>query len=205
MTGVQTCALPICWAGIAAKNSGSTSSIISPAISNEIENCYNVGTINCEATGSSVYVGAIGGYHTQIVTATNLYYLDTSASAGIKSGFRASKTAAVAKTEEELKSADILAALGDGFKKDLGKINNGYPVLAWQTSEGPDEPDVPVTEAYTISAGEDSKINIGEDATVTLTVTNDNETAYNAYFITVAYDTAKLAYKAINKIGRAHV
>ena len=185
-------------AGIAAKNSGSTSSIISPAISIEIENCYNVGTINCEATGSSVYVGAIGGYHTQIVTATNLYYLDTSASAGIKSGFRASKTAAVAKTEEELKSADILAALGDGFKKDLGKINNGYPVLAWQTSEGPDEPDVPVTEAYTISAGEDSKINIGEDATVTLTVTNDNETAYNAYFINVAYDAAKLAYKAIN-------
>ena len=29
-------------------------------------------------------------------------------------------------------------------------------------------------------------------------MTNDNETAYNAYFITVAYDTAKLAYKAIN-------
>ena len=57
---------------------------------------------------------------------------------------------------------------------------------------------MPETEAYTISAGEDSKINIGEDATVTLTVTNDNETAYIAYFIKVAYDAAKLAYKAIN-------
>ena len=27
------------------------------------------------------------------------------------------------------------AALGDGFKRDLGGVNGGYPVLTWQTSE----------------------------------------------------------------------
>ena len=45
------------------------------------------------------------------------------------------------KTADELKSDDVLALLGDGFKKDLGKVNGGYPVLSWQTSEGP-EPSV---------------------------------------------------------------
>ena len=179
--------------GITGKNNGTNSPT---SILNIIDNCYNVGTVRAEKT-SSVYVGAISGYQTD-ATATNLYYLDSSAKKGLALALRTDKTAVVAKTEEELKSADFLASLGDGFKKDLGKINNGYPVLAWQTSEGPDEPDVPVTEAYTISAGKDSQINIGEDATVTLTVTNDNENAYNAYFITVAYDAAKLTYKAIN-------
>ena len=181
--------------GVIGNNRGSLGSI-TPAISNITENCYNIGKVNC--TASSACVGAISGQHVRVSTASNLYYLKETAEKGIGDTLYASKTAAVVKTEKELKSADLLASLGDGFKKDLGKINNGYPVLAWQTSEGPDEPDVPVTEAYTISAGKDSQINIGEDATVTLTVTNDNENAYNAYFITVAYDVAKLTYKAIN-------
>ena len=182
--------------GITAKNAGAASGT---TVLNVIDKCYNIGSVTAgEAPASSrMDIGGIAGYHSDI-TASNLYYLDSTAGKGLGEAYSTDKTAAVAKTEEELKSADILAALGDGFKKDLGKINNGYPVLAWQTSEGPDEPEVPVTEAYTISAGEDSQINIGEDATVTLTVTNDNENAYNAYFITVAYDAAKLAYKAIN-------
>ena len=182
--------------GITAKNAGAASGT---TVLNVIDKCYNIGSVTAgEAPASSrMDIGGIAGYHSDI-TASNLYYLDSTAGKGLGEAYSTDKTAAVAKTEEELKSADFLASLGDGFKKDLGKINNGYPVLAWQTSEGPDEPDVPVTEAYTISAGEDSQINIGEDATVTLTVTNDNETAYNAYFINVTYDATKLAYKEIN-------
>lgn len=64
--------------------------------------------------------------------------------------------------------------------------------------KGPDEPDIPETDAYTISASKNSEITLGEDAEVTLTVTHNEETVYNAYFINVTYDAEKLIYKGIN-------
>ena len=184
-----------CSGGIAGDASGNGWYTI--LLSSIMENCYNAGTVTSDH--DLRWVGAIAGNYSWMEVA-NLYYLDTSAAVSIGNP-TSSRDKATAKTSEELKSAEFLALIGDAFKEDTGNVNNGYPILTWQPSSGstePEEPEVPVTEAYTISAGEDSQINIGEDATVTLTVTNDNETAYNAYFITVAYDTAKLAYKAIN-------
>ncbi|MBQ8831797.1 MAG: DUF4465 domain-containing protein [Oscillospiraceae bacterium] len=119
-----------------------------------IENCYSIGTItstgtvavggilgadNGTATISNVYsasiteganVGGILGSDMDTATtstAANAYYLDTSASADIIGG--------ISKTETELKSSELLTALGAGYKEDTGTINSGYPVLTWEVSE----------------------------------------------------------------------
>lgn len=180
--------------GITGRCSGSSSN----NIFSSIENCYNTGNVTSGKTGDRIWVGAISGNLVEVKPATNLYYLDGTAEKGIGDVISADKNAAEVKTTNQLKSPALRTALGDAFKRDLGKINNGYPVLTWQISEGPDEPDIPETDAYTISASKNSEITLGEDAEVTLTVTHNEETVYNAYFINVTYDAEKLIYKGIN-------
>lgn len=81
----------------------------------EIENCYNIGTI--EATNCA---GGIEGAYLVNSKNSNTYYLSTSASS----------ERSVSKTEEELKS--LVTTLGEAFRSDTGNRNNGYPVLSWQ-------------------------------------------------------------------------
>ena len=181
--------------GITGRCSGSSSN----NIFSSIENCYNTGNVTSGKTGDRIWVGAISGNLVEVKPATNLYYLDGTAEKGIGDVISADKNAAEVKTTNQLKSPALRTALGDAFKRDLGKINNGYPVLTWQISEGPDEPDIPETDAYVISASKNSEITLGEDAEVTLEIThNYDETVYNAYFINVTYDAEKLIYKGIN-------
>ena len=180
--------------GITGRCSGSSSN----NIFSSIENCYNTGNVTSGKTGDRIWVGAISGNLVEVKPATNLYYLDGTAEKGIGDVISADKNAAEVKTKNQLKSPALRTALGDAFKRDLGKINDGYPVLMWQVSEGPDEPEIPETDAYTISASKNSEITLGEDAEVTLTVTHNEETVYNAYFINVTYDAEKLIYKGIN-------
>ena len=181
--------------GITGRCSGSSSN----NIFSSIENCYNTGNVTSGKTGDRIWVGAISGNLVEVKPATNLYYLDGTAEKGIGDVISADKNAAEVKTTNQLKSPALRTALGDAFKRDLGKINNGYPVLTWQISEGPDEPDIPETDAYVISASRNSEITLGEDAEVTLEIThNYDETVYNAYFINVTYDAEKLIYKGIN-------
>lgn len=46
-------------------------------------------------------------------------------------------------SEEDMKSADFIAALGESFKADgtcMQKVNSGYPILVWQKlAEGQSE------------------------------------------------------------------
>lgn len=58
------------------------------------------------------------------------------------------------------------------------------------TDPNPSEPE---TKGYTVTASEDKSIATGENATVTVTVGGDADT-YNAYDLTLTYDTDKLTY-----------
>lgn len=55
---------------------------------------------------------------------------------------------------------------------------------------------VPVAKGYTVTAEADKEANIGENVSVSFTVGNTeaNVTEYNAYDLTLTYDTAKLSY-----------
>lgn len=59
-------------------------------------------------------------------------------------------------------------------------------------------PDPKPETSYTISAGSGSTVSVGQTANVTCTVTSDTASTYNAYQLTVTYDSDKLTYAGIN-------
>ncbi|MDR1797130.1 MAG: dockerin type I repeat-containing protein [Clostridiales Family XIII bacterium] len=78
------------------------------------------------------------------------------------------------KTAEELKGAEVLAALGAHFAEDAQGINDGYPVLAWQAGGG-GQPDVryPVAEPVVLGGTATAALSAAEAAegeAVTVTV-----------------------------------
>ena len=87
--------------------------------------CYNTGKVDAKTTAGC---GSIDGscYN---VTITDCYYLDSSftVAANPISG-DTSTVSATSKTEDEMKTADFVEALGEGFMFK----NGSYPVLAWQ-------------------------------------------------------------------------
>ena len=92
-----------------------------------ITNGYSTGKITVSESGGNA-VGAVVG---TADTLSNIYYLNGAADKAIGNG----DASAAAKTADELKAKTMPAALGNGFKRDLGNINGGYPVLSWQTSD----------------------------------------------------------------------
>ena len=58
--------------------------------------------------------------------------------------------------------------------------------------------DAPVFEGWAVSASEDKTVTVGESAEVKVTVSNSDSavTAYNAYDLTMTYDTDKLTYNS---------
>ena len=103
-----------------------------------VENAYNAGTI--AVTGTAPH-GSVLGYVLSgtSCTVTNCYWLT-----GTDEKMYSGTSATVANTDIEASTADELkelyTALGNGFKKDAGKVNSGYPVLDWQESVG--EPEI---------------------------------------------------------------
>ena len=59
-------------------------------------------------------------------------------------------------------------------------------------------PDPKPETSYTISAGSGSTVSVGQTANVTCTVTSGTASTYNAYQLTVSYDSDKLTYTDIN-------
>ena len=92
-----------------------------------ITNGYSTGKVTVSESGGNA-VGAVVG---TADTLSNIYYLSGTADNAVGSG----DASATAKTADELKAKTMPAALGDGFKRDLGNINGGYPVLSWQSSD----------------------------------------------------------------------
>ena len=91
-----------------------------------ITNGYSTGKVTVSEFGGNA-VGAVVG---TADTLSNIYYLEGTSEKGVGRDGNAT-----VKTAEELKAASMSAALGNGFKRDLGNINGGYPVLSWQTSD----------------------------------------------------------------------
>ena len=92
-----------------------------------LTNGYSTGKVTVAESGGNA-VGAVVG---TADTLSNIYYLEGTADKAVGNG----DATAAAKTAGELKAKTMPAALGNGFKRDLGGINGGYPVLSWQTSE----------------------------------------------------------------------
>lgn len=60
-------------------------------------------------------------------------------------------------------------------------------------------PAAPAVEGYAVAASAvNPSVTVNEDAQVALRVTNSDAAAYNAYYMEVSYDSAKLTYKSIN-------
>ena len=81
-----------------------------------IYSCYNIGNVDVENNPGGIVGGDFG-------TITNCYYLNTI----IKDSNEQ------AKSEEELKN--MFSELGSDFKEDTENINNGYPILIWQSNQ----------------------------------------------------------------------
>ena len=131
-------------AGIVARFNGSSSAIT-------LNTCYNTGEITSESYASGIYgsisvtisdsytVGAISGKDASSSSAfstgsydtlTNCYYLTGSVPAGAKVGAATAMSDAAMRTE-------LLDKLGTDNWKIVRGVNNGYPVLKWQTDETP--------------------------------------------------------------------
>ncbi len=100
--------------------SGISNSCSQQGKSPKITNCYNVGRII-----GSTRSGAISDT-TKANAIVNCYYLKDCTSNGKTTGF------GTAKTESEMKAAEMVALLGASFHADSANINNGYPILTRQ-------------------------------------------------------------------------
>ena len=60
-------------------------------------------------------------------------------------------------------------------------------------------PAAPAVEGYAVAASAlNASVTVGEDAQVALRITNSDAEKYNAYYMEISYDSAKLTYKGIN-------
>ena len=112
--------------------------------SNEItvESCFNVGNISASRES---YAMAIGTNNGSGVAVNNCYWLEGSAPGGGYYG--KTNGTVVEQTSTYMKSADFAVKLGNAFVADTSGVNNGYPVLKWQ-STGSGFSDVSVSAWY---------------------------------------------------------
>ena len=102
-----------------------------------ITSAYNAGTVS--VNGQTPHGSIIGGSYKSTATLTNVYWLEGTDTAMCSGSFTSSTgTDTAASTSAQLKA--LYTDLGDGFKKDAGTVNSGYPVLDWQESVG--EPEI---------------------------------------------------------------
>lgn len=86
-----------------------------------IKNCYNLGNIT--NSYSSSYAGQIIGRNYTNYSVTNSYYLSTASGNNTYGG--------ISVVSATLKG--YAGTLGTAYKSDSNNLNNGYPILSWQT------------------------------------------------------------------------
>lgn len=96
--------------------------------------------------------------------------------------------------------ADFLLTDGSGTAVSMEAEGSFDPITFFSFAYAEDsgtEPDPtpsdPEEKGYSVSASADKSISVGNNATVTVTVGGDEE-SYNAYDLTLTYDTEKLTY-----------
>ena len=113
-------------AGIVGKTLGEVS----------IENCYNIGVVTGNEAGIGEIVGfiVINATDNSIVTIKNSYYLNTNAIGAYDDGISEDKKQEIENATMQITDKTVLhSALGDEYKTDDSGLNNGYPILKWQT------------------------------------------------------------------------
>ena len=119
-----------------------------------LTNCYNAGAVTNNYTTADVVVGGvIGSSAAKNITAKNCYYLAIAGLSG--DGADASAAGMTGKTEEQLKSTDLVADLGGSYIAKDGD----YPILGWE------DPNAEYTVKFTLSP-----------ATASVTVKQGDET-----------------------------
>lgn len=105
--------------------------------------------------------------------------------------------AEIAKDADYLKKNGLQTAYDDAMTvlEDLLSSQTDVDAALAALSKTPDPK--PET-SYTISAGSGSTVSVGQTANVTCTVTSGTASTYNAYQLTVSYDSDKLTYTDIN-------
>lgn len=115
--------------GIAGQLVASTGFSYSP----QIQNCYSVGTIDCEVNNqTSVPVGGVLGVGGSAEVIKSFYCKDTLHLTCNQSN---PSDKNYARTAAELRGDAVLAELNSGgnyFLKDIKNQNNGFPILKWQ-------------------------------------------------------------------------
>lgn len=105
-----------------------------------LTNCYNAGAVTNNYTTADVVVGGvIGSSAAKNITAKNCYYLAIAGLSG--DGADASAAGMTGKTAEQLRSAELVAALGGSY---IAR-DSGYPILGWQ------DPNAEYTVKFTLS------------------------------------------------------
>lgn len=112
--------------------------------SGTIKNTYHSGTITAKSVGS---VAGMLEWDSGPKTLENVYVLSGSMDpVGSLNKCNIQNGTAVSKTAEELKALTA-AELGDKFTTDTGAVNDGYPILKWQTGGAAEtDPDQPTIE-----------------------------------------------------------
>ncbi|MEI3130275.1 MAG: S-layer homology domain-containing protein [Oscillospiraceae bacterium] len=104
------------------------------------QNWYNTGAVTGTNPGVKARIGALAGkgyggsWSVVYPVYKNCYYSKTSETVYALGGEATDREGLIAKTAEELKTAD----LGAGFVADSENVNGGYPILKWQkkTADG---------------------------------------------------------------------
>jgi uncharacterized repeat protein (TIGR02543 family) len=142
-------------------------------------NCYNIGVI------SGTNAGAIFGQQKSDLENNNNYYLNT-ADKGI-GNLSLGNDNTVSKTADELQ--DLAETLGASYKADTANINNGYPVLTWQTGGSQ------VEKTYLLKAVS-SKESVDKGSSFSIDIIVDSETAdtFGGAQCLISYDSSLVAY-----------
>ena len=137
-----------------------------------LTNAYNAGQISCS---SSISHGSVLGCVLDTSNKmTNCHWLegtDTQMQSGVSKTLEGGIDA---ETAAQMQSAAFVSTLGDGFKKDAGMVNGGYPVLSWQKSEAKD-----YIESFWLNDLKGEPLTVGEDGAYTYAAP-DYLTALNA-------------------------
>lgn len=123
---------------------GTAGGLVGNFRSGTIKNTYHSGTITAASVGS---VAGKLDFPTGQKTLKNVYVLNGSMeTVGSLNKCNIQNGTAVSKAAEELKALTA-AELGDKFTADTGAVNDGYPILKWQTGGAAEtDPDQPTIE-----------------------------------------------------------
>lgn len=93
-----------------------------------IENCYNVGEFYNESANSArgIVISYDADYKHDVI---NCYWLTPSMAAYGNSN---TNDGATPKSDEEFKN--LADSLGENYKNDTKNVNNGYPILSWESN-----------------------------------------------------------------------